>query len=228
MFMSWSRTAKRHSRALARATYSIAPCARFGPASGTGKRDTRSGTSGSGGGRWSRRTRSTTVRACCCSIRSRCRQIEKLADERETAIVLTCPWHRRDAEALANRYDAPLYVPPPDEGDPSPVGGTVFREGDWLPVGVEAFPGMEPNDLMLWVASHAALVAGDTLQDRGDGLQFLGDLANNVPVERGVAAEQLLEGMQQLLALPVEIVLLTHGAPVDKAALERVLATADR
>ena len=67
---------------------------------------------------------------------------------------------------------------------------------------------MEPNDLMLWVESHGALVAGDTLQDRGNGLQFLGDLANNVPAERGVAAEQILEGMQPLLALPVEIVLL--------------------
>ncbi len=115
-------------------------------------------------------------------------------------------------------------MPPPDEGDPSPVDGTVFREGDRLPVGVEAFPGMEPNDLMLWVESHRALVAGDTLQDRGNGLQFLGDLANNVPAERGVATEQILERMQPLLALPVETVLLTHGAPADRAALERALA----
>ena len=82
---------------------------------------------------------------------------------------------------------------------------------------------MEPNDLMLWVESHRALVAGDTLQDRGNGLQFLGNLPNNVP--EGVAAEQILEGMQPLLALPVEIVLLTHGAPADRTALERALAT---
>jgi hypothetical protein len=59
-------------------------------------------------------------------------EIEELTAERETVIVLTCPWHRRDAEALAKRYGAPLYVPPPDEGDPSPVDGTVFREGDRL------------------------------------------------------------------------------------------------
>ena len=116
-------------------------------------------------------------------------------------------------------------MPPPDDGDPSPVDGTVFREGDQLPVGVEVFPGMEPNDLVLWVESHRALVAGDTLQDRGSGPQFLGDLANNVPAERGATAEQILEGMQPLLALPVEIVLLTHGAPADRAALERALAT---
>jgi glyoxylase-like metal-dependent hydrolase (beta-lactamase superfamily II) len=149
-------------------------------------------------------------------------EIEKLAKERETAIVLTCPWHRRDADTLAHRYGVPLYVPPPDEHDPSPVDGTVFREGDRLPVGVEALPGMERNDLVLWVESHGALVAGDTLQDRGNGLQFLGDLTNNVPGE--VDVEQILEGMQPLLALPVEIVLLTHGAPADRTALELALA----
>jgi glyoxylase-like metal-dependent hydrolase (beta-lactamase superfamily II) len=151
-------------------------------------------------------------------------EIEKLAEQRETAIVLTCPWHRRDAEALANRCEAPLYVPPPDAGDLSPVDGTVFKEGDLLPVGVEALPGMEPNDLVLWIESHRALVAGDTLQDRGNGLQFLGDLVNNVPAG-GASAAQILERMRPLLALPVELVLLTHGAPADKAALEHALAT---
>jgi hypothetical protein len=87
---------------------------------------------------------------------------------------------------------------------------------------------MEPNDLVLWVESHGALVAGDTLRDRGNGLQFLGDLPNNVPAERGVAPEQILEGMQPLLALPVEIVLLTQGAPADRAALEPTLAASPR
>jgi glyoxylase-like metal-dependent hydrolase (beta-lactamase superfamily II) len=151
-------------------------------------------------------------------------EIDKLAEERDTAIVLTCPWHRREADAIADRYDATLYVPPPDAGDPSPVDGTVYREGDRLPFGVEALPGMEPNDLLLWVESHGVLVAGDTLQDRGDGLQFLGDLANNVPPEFSVVAEQVREGLQSLLELPIELVLPTHGAPADKAALERALA----
>jgi glyoxylase-like metal-dependent hydrolase (beta-lactamase superfamily II) len=149
-------------------------------------------------------------------------EIEALAETRETAIVLTCPWHRREAEALASRNGAPLYVPAPDEHDPSPVDGIVFGAGDRLPVGVEAFPGMEPNDLLLWVESHRALVAGDTLQDRGNGLQFLGVLPNNVPGD--VSVDQILAGMQPVLALPVEIVLLTHGAPADRAALERALA----
>jgi glyoxylase-like metal-dependent hydrolase (beta-lactamase superfamily II) len=146
-------------------------------------------------------------------------EIPELAAERETAIVLTCPWHARDARSLAERLGAPLYVPPPDEGDPNPVEGQVFRAGDRLPVGVEAFPGMEPNDLVLWIESRRALVAGDTLIDRGHGLEFPADWAN-----KGVPPEQILEALRPLLELPVELVLPTHGPPAHRAALERALS----
>jgi glyoxylase-like metal-dependent hydrolase (beta-lactamase superfamily II) len=146
-------------------------------------------------------------------------EIDELAAERETAIVLTCPWHARDARGLAERLGAPLYVPPPDEGDPNPVEGQVFRAGDRLPVGVEAFPGMEPNDLVLWVESRRALVVGDTFIDRGNGFEFPADWAN-----KGVPPEEILEALRPLLELPVELVLPTHGAPTDRAALERALS----
>ena len=176
-------------------------------------------------------------------------EIFEHAEDRETAIVLTCPWHERDARSLVERFGWPVFAPPSDTQEDlmqkfgvsaeQAAGGSPdlawlrdgdgeahwYAAGDRLPVGVEAFPGMESNDLVLWVASHRVLVAGDTLQDRGNGLQFLGDLPNNVPAERGVARDQILEGMQPLLALPVEIVLLTHGAPADRAALERALTT---
>jgi len=146
-------------------------------------------------------------------------EIEELAAGRETAIVLTCPWHRRDADGLAEGVGAVVYVPPADEGDPNPVEGQVFRAGDRLPVGVEAFPGMEPNDLVLWIESRRALVAGDTLIDRGNGLEFPTDWAN-----KDVPPEQILEALRPLLELPVALVLPTHGAPTDRAALERALS----
>ena len=146
-------------------------------------------------------------------------KIDELAADRETAIVLTCPWHARDARSLVERFDASLYVPPPDEGDANPVAGQVFRAGDRLPVGVQAFPGMEPNDLVLWVESRRALVAGDTLIDRGRGLEFPVAWAN-----KGVPPEQILESLRPLLDLPVELVLPTHGAPTDRAAFERALS----
>jgi glyoxylase-like metal-dependent hydrolase (beta-lactamase superfamily II) len=82
-----------------------------------------------------------------------------------------------------------------------------------------ARPREEPNDLVLWVESRRALVAGDTLVDRGDGLQLLDEWLPD-----GVMRDQVLEAMRPLLELPVELVLPTHGDPTDRAALERALS----
>ncbi len=144
--------------------------------------------------------------------------VDELASGREPVVVLTCPWHRRDYEAVVQRLGATVFVPPPDSPDPSPVHGRVFRAGDTLPVGVEAFPGMEPNDLVLWIASRGALALGDTLIDRGKGLEFPADWA-----KEGVPPDEILASLQPLLDLPVEVVLPTHGAPTDRAALENAL-----
>ena len=154
-------------------------------------------------------------------------ELEALAAGRETAIVLTCTWHARDGVALAERLGVPLYSPPWDETDPEPepLPGEAFAAGDRLPVGVEAFPGMEPNDLALWVESHRALVVGDSLIDRGGGLEFPRDWADTGAIaRRGVPPDEILDGLRPLLALPEALVLPAHGAPTDRAGLERALA----
>jgi glyoxylase-like metal-dependent hydrolase (beta-lactamase superfamily II) len=146
-------------------------------------------------------------------------ELEELAGEREPVVVLTCPWHERDARSLAGRLDAQVFVPPPDAADKDPLAGRVFSVGDRLPVGVEAFAGYESNDHVLWVEARRALVLGDTLIDRGRGLEL--------PVTwlpKGVTRDQALAILRPLLDLPVELVLPTHGAPTDRAALERALA----
>jgi len=149
--------------------------------------------------------------------------IEELAAGRETTIVLTCPWHRRDAPSLAERLGVLIYVPPPNQADSNPVEGHVFSAGERLPVGVEAFPGMEPNDLVLWIESRRALVAGDTLAERGRGLEFPAEAGE---VVKGVPAEEILEGLRPLLELPVESRASDARGPTDRAALERALSDA--
>jgi glyoxylase-like metal-dependent hydrolase (beta-lactamase superfamily II) len=146
-------------------------------------------------------------------------ELEALAAERDTAVVLTCPWHARDARAVVETLGAELHAPPPDQGDPSPLEARVFRAGEHLPIGIEAFPGFEPNDLVLWVPSSGALIAGDTLIDRGHGLELPLDW-----LREGVTREEIVEGLRPVLSLPVEHVLLTHGGPSDRAALEQALA----
>ena len=171
-------------------------------------------------------------------------QIEELAADRETAIVLTAPWHERDAQSLVERLGVPVYTPLPDTaeelmqtwgitaeqaGDGSPDLIWLLREnkgearpysaGDRLPVGVQAFPGQKRNDLVLWIESHRAVVAGDTLADFGDGPQI-----NPRWLNPNVTREHVVEGLRPLLALPVEYLLETHGGPFDRAALERALS----
>ena len=170
-------------------------------------------------------------------------ELLELAAEREPAIVLTAPWHDRDARALAERLGAPVYAPPADtaadlmqkygvtaeqagEGSPDldwlrsgSAEARWYGAGDRLPLGIEAFEGREHNDVVLWIESHRAVVAGDSLADFGDGIAIQPEW-----LRKGVTREQVAEGLRPLLEFPVEVVLPAHGHPTDRAALERALS----
>jgi glyoxylase-like metal-dependent hydrolase (beta-lactamase superfamily II) len=171
-------------------------------------------------------------------------EIDALAADRETAVVLTCPWHERATETLVERLGVPVYTPLPDTaeylmqtygitaeqaGDGSPDLVWLFREkkgearpyssGDRLPFGADVFAGHKPNDTVLWVESQRSVISGDTLVDFGQGLEI-----NERWLRPGVTREEIAEGLRPLLDLPVEHVLATHGGPNDRAALERALS----
>jgi glyoxylase-like metal-dependent hydrolase (beta-lactamase superfamily II) len=173
-------------------------------------------------------------------------EILALAADREPVVVLTAPWHERDAQSLVERFGAPVFTPPPDTADDLvrkygldpeqiPEGwhssdvdwlvvegrgeAHVFGAGDRLRIGVEAFPGRSHNDLVLWIERASAVVTGDSLVDFGRGFEVPDEV-----LEHGVTREQVIEDLQALLQLPVEIVLPAHGAPTDRAALERALS----
>ena len=166
------------------------------------------------------------------------------ASGRESAIVLTAPWHERDAETLVERLGAPVYTPLPDtaqylmetygitaeqagEGSPDVVWllregkgeARVYAAGDRLPFGADVFAGHKPNDTVLWVESHGAVISGDTLVDFGQGLEI-----NERWLRPGVTREEIAAPLRPLLEQPVEHVLATHGGPFDRGALERALA----
>jgi glyoxylase-like metal-dependent hydrolase (beta-lactamase superfamily II) len=177
-------------------------------------------------------------------------EILERATGRETAIVLTSPWHERGTRSLVERFGWPVYSPAPESredlmrmfgltaeqvADGSPdlrwlleedAGGEahLFAAGDRLPLGVEAFPGIKPNAVVLWVESHRAVVLGDTLVDVGDGLRPPPADRGFGGLPEGMTRELLVERLRPLLELPVEHVLATHGGPADRAALERALA----
>ncbi len=162
--------------------------------------------------------------------------------EREPVIVLTAPWHERDARALVEELGAAVFAPPPDTaqdlmdkyaitaeqaGDGSPdlawlrgSGDVVhwYGPGDRLAIGIDAYEGRERNDLVLWIDRVGAVVAGDSLADFGTGFKL------NEWLRGKVTRAQVIGQLRPLLARPVEFVLPAHGAPTDRAALERALS----
>lgn len=172
-------------------------------------------------------------------------ELVELAAARDTVIVLTSPWHERDMQSLVEQLDVPVYAPRPDSAQDlmDKFGITADQAGDgspdlvWLraeaaehwrpytvdgplPSGIEAFEGREPNDIVLWVESHRAVVAGDTVADFGNGLEVSARWLRD-----GVTRESRIERLRPLLAKPVEHVLATHGGPFEPVDLQRALST---
>jgi glyoxylase-like metal-dependent hydrolase (beta-lactamase superfamily II) len=170
-------------------------------------------------------------------------EILDLAVERETAVVLTAPWHERDTQSLVERLGVPVFTPPPDTADDlvqkfgitpeQAAGGSPdlawllagdrgaylpYAAGDQLSGAIEAWLGREHNDLVLWIERLGAVISGDTLVDFGGGFEI------NRWLRGGVTRDEVAERLRPLLDRPVEVVLSAHGAPTDRAALERALA----
>jgi hypothetical protein len=158
--------------------------------------------------------------------------------ERATAVVLTAPYHDRDARSL----DLPVHTPPADTWedwvekfgvDPDEVRGMESDDLGWLrageaeghfhtpgpwPFGIHAYAGREDNDLVLWLPSAKAIVTGDSLSDFGEGLAIqLGGRTH-------VTHEEVAARLRPLLDLSIELVLPAHGEPVGRDALKRALA----
>lgn len=172
------------------------------------------------------------------------REIGERATGRKLVVVLTAPWHERDARGLVERMGAAVFAPWPDTaedlmekygltaeqaGSGSPdldwlladdsVEMLMFSVGDRLPFGAEVFAGREHNDVVLWIEERGAVVAGDTLADFGRGLEIPPEW-----IRDGVTREEIAAGLRPLLERRVEIVLTAHSGPTDRAALERALA----
>jgi len=153
-------------------------------------------------------------------------EIVTRADGRELVVVLTNPWHERDTRVLVEKHNPPVFVTHPEPGNPDVEwllsGGAgephLYSAGGGLPAG----SGRRFRAGSRWTSccgsrSRRAVVAGDTLVDFGDGLKIHEPWLSTT-------REQVVEQLSQLLDLPVEHVLATHGGPHDRAALQRALA----
>ena len=154
---------------------------------------------------------------------------------RPLAVLLSCPWHRRSAAEVAARYAARpgTGILAHAEGVPFLAGldAAPVRERDRLPGGVEGrlVRGNEPVELVFWIPAHAALVVGDALIGAGDGRlrlcppAWLGGLAEG----RERLRSQLRPGLVELLDLPIQRVLTSHGPPVLERGREALAEALD-
>lgn len=149
--------------------------------------------------------------------------VARLADGRPVVIVLTCYWHARTSRALVEALDAVVHAPGTHERD---VGLTFvpYVVGDELPGDVEPQPGGYADECTLWVPAHRALVTGDVFLggERGFRMQPESWLAEDL------TREALRERLLPLLELPVELLLPTHGNPIEDGAVDTLRAALAR
>lgn len=138
------------------------------------------------------------------------------------AVVVSCPWHRRSAAAVAERYrgragtsiraheEAAAFV--------AELDARPFREGDALPCGVRPhrIEGAEPAECAFWIPDHRALVFADAVIGAGHGELRLCPPAWLAAGEEGRERHtaQLRPSIRRLVDLGAERVLPSHGAPV--------------
>ena len=140
------------------------------------------------------------------------RDVERAA--RPVHVLLTVHWHERSVAAVLERYHATLWRPE-EKGDlPAGVHAEVIKGSDW----VEAMFFLEP---------HRALVVGDLLIGSNGGIEL--PVAWFPKGEQDWARDELKPMLRERLgALPIDLVLVSHGEPVlsdGSTALERALAT---
>jgi hypothetical protein len=142
------------------------------------------------------------------------RDVERLG--RPVFVLLTVHWHERSVAAVLDRYRAVLWRPEEKVELPAGIEPIVVKGADW-------------SEAMFFLELYRALVVGDLLVGKGGGIEIELPVDWFPPAEQAWAREQLKPSLrEQLSALPIELVLVSHGEPVlsgGTQALERALSS---
>ena len=142
-------------------------------------------------------------------------------DERPpTMVVVLKPDHVRDVDLFARRYDVRAFGPYLFWGGDAPETDLEGLEPEReLPGGlVTLYDGRGRNETPLWLPEQRALVFADALTAPGGELRVWGTPWHE---------KRVLPALRELLDLPFEHVIVSHGEPVhDRAAYEQALERA--
>jgi hypothetical protein len=143
-------------------------------------------------------------------------------DERQpTLAVVLKPDHVRDVDAIVDRYGIPAFGPWlfwPQNIPRTELAG--IQPGSVLPGGLVALhDGRGRNETPVWVPEAKTIVFADALTAQGDGTLRVWSTPWH--------AERVVPALRELLDLPFERVIVSHGEPVhDRAAFVRALQLA--
>jgi glyoxylase-like metal-dependent hydrolase (beta-lactamase superfamily II) len=141
---------------------------------------------------------------------------------RPVHVLVTVFWHARSSGEVVRRYDGRLHVASRARAAiqrRTNAVTDVFRPGDELPGGVAAFASGRATEVAYWIPAHRTLVPGDVILGRADGGLRL---CPESWLPTGVNHARVRETLSPLLDLPVERVLVSHGAPVTEHARARL------
>ena len=124
--------------------------------------------------------------------------------DQPVAVLLTAPWHQRDAALLARRYDTIVWAHPD-----ACVRLRFKTQSGRLPDGIETFSpgGVREGDVAFYIRPHRALVVAEFLLGVDGGLRVC-------PAPALTDRAQFEASLGSLLAWPIDHVLVSHGDPV--------------
>ena len=120
------------------------------------------------------------------------------------AVLLTAPWHRRDAAAVAERYGTTVWA-----HELARPRLSFPTRSDALPAGVEAFvpDGDDEGQVAFYLSAYHALVVAELFMGTGEGLRLC-------PSPSLRDRDAFDRSLRRLLDLPIQRVLVAHGEPV--------------
>jgi hypothetical protein len=124
--------------------------------------------------------------------------------DRPVMVMLTAPWHKRDATAIAERYATTVWA----HAAARPRLPFETQAGQ-LPEGVETFSpgGVWEGDVAFYIRPHRALVVAELFMGVGGALRVCPS-----PAMRDRA--EFETSLQTLQTWPIDHVLVGHGEPV--------------
>jgi hypothetical protein len=135
------------------------------------------------------------------------------------AILITVHFHARSSRAILDRYEGSTlwgHEPALTKVRRRIGRAKSFKEGDALPGGVEAVAMHHMDEAAFWLPSHEALVLGDSVVGKDDRAE----LSPRSWLRKRETVDEQRRSVQRALERGPELLLLTHGGPIDPKALE--------